>query len=365
MAGFSYNALPGRIVFGAGASRTRLADELDGLGLRRALLLATAQEADLARELAAPLGTRVAATWAQARPHVPAGTVVEACTTAAAADVDGVLSIGGGSTTGLAKAVALRTGLPVVAVPTTYAGSEVTPVWGITESGRKTTGRDLRVLPRVVVYDPELTTTLPVGLTVSSAGNALAHCVEAFYAAGANPVTDLAAAEGIRAVREGLPAVVAAPTDVDARARLLYAAYLAGAAFAVAGAGLHHRICHVLGGAFDLPHAEMHTVLLPHVAAFNEQVAGTRLDRAATALDAPTVSSGLHALLEGVGAPRSLRALGLAPGDIPTAVALVMDKDLRDNPRPVSAGDVESILLAALDGETVPAGASAMTGGSW
>jgi len=361
---FSYDALPGRIVFGAGASRSRLAGELAGLGAQRVLLVVAVAERALAAELTGSLGDVVAATYDGVRPHVPVETVDAARAVAARARADAVLAIGGGSTTGLAKAVALRTGLPVVAVPTTYAGSEVTPVWGMTESARKTTGRSMAVLPRVVIYDPELTTTLPVGLTVSSAGNALAHCVEALYGPGANPVTDLMAVEGIRAVADGLPAVVASPTDVVARERLLYAAYLAGSAFAVAGSGLHHKICHALGGAYDLPHAELHTVVLPHVAAFNETAPAARLGRAARALDAPTVSAGLARLLGGVHAPRSLRDLGLDPRELPAAVALVMAKDLGDNPRPVHAEDVEAILRGAIEG-TAPAAAPglALAGG--
>ena len=217
----------------------------------------------MARELAGTLGGRLAGVFTGVRPHVPAAVAQAARQEAAAAGADALLSIGGGSATGTAKAVALATGLPVIAVPTTYAGSEVTPVWGITEGARKTTGTDLRVLPRLVIYDPELTLGLPPGLSAASGLNAMAHCVEAFWAPRRNPVSSLAAGEGIRALAGALPLVGTAPADLGVRSSLLYGAYLAGSAFAVAGSGLHHKICHVLGGRYDLPHAQMHAIVLP------------------------------------------------------------------------------------------------------
>jgi alcohol dehydrogenase class IV len=265
-------------------------------------------------------------------------------------DADAVLSIGGGSTTGTAKAVALHTALPIIAVPTTYAGSEVTPIWGATAGGVKTTGRDLAVLPRTVLYDPELTFSLPASITVSSALNALAHCIEALYARGANPITSLIAVEGIRALAAGLPPVVADPHDRSARSDLLYGAYLAGSAFAAAGSGLHHTICHVLGGAFDLPHAQTHAVVLPHVAAFNE-AAVPDMARAARALGSDSVAGGLALLVSATGAPTSLHALGMPADGVDQVVSTVMAKDLSANPRPVTEFDVRNILAAALTGQ--------------
>jgi len=250
---FSYDALPGRIVFGRGAARQRLAGEVDRLGSSRLLLIATASEEAKARELLTPVADRIVATFAGVRPHVPVAVAEAARAMAAEVGADALLSVGGGSTTGTAKAVALTTGLPIVAVPTTYAGSEVTPVWGLTEGERKRTGTDPVVLPRAVVYDPELTVSLPAGLSAASGLNAMAHCVEAFWAPRRNPISSLAAEEGLRALATGLPAVVIDGADLDARSDLLYGAYLAGSAFAVAGSGLHHKICHVLGGAYDLP----------------------------------------------------------------------------------------------------------------
>ncbi|HEX4252303.1 MAG TPA: maleylacetate reductase, partial [Pseudonocardia sp.] len=321
---FHYDALPGRVVFGAGVARRELLAEADRLNADRVLLVATESEEPLARELAAPLGDRVVAVFTSVRPHVPIQVAEAARALAASVRADAVLSVGGGSTTGTAKAIALTTGLPIIAVPTTYAGSEVTPVWGLTErsasgtsigtersaSGtsigteqtRKTTGVDHRVLPRTVVYDPELTVTLPADLSAASGLNALAHCVEAFWAPRRNPISSLAAEEGIRALAAGLPAVHADPTDLAARSDLLYGAYLAGSAFAVAGSGLHHKICHALGGAFNLPHAQTHAIVLPEVLAFNAPAAPDATLRIGRALGAGADPvAALRALSAGLG----------------------------------------------------------------
>jgi len=344
---FAFDALPGRVVFGAGASRTRLAEEVARLGARRLLLVATEQERPLAEELAAPLGDGIVETFTGVRPHVPVEVARAAARSAAA---DGVLSVGGGSTTGTAKAVALDTGLPIVAVPTTYAGSEMTPVWGMTEAQRKTTGTDRRVLPRVVVYDPELTLSLPPHVAGPSAMNALAHCVEALYARGANPITSLIAEEGVRALAGGVEDAVERPGDLEARAEVLYGAYLAGAAFAVAGAGLHHKVCHVLGGAYDLPHAELHTVVLPHAIACNAPALPEVMARVARALGAEDAAGGAFDLAERIGAPTALRALGMREEQLDEAVALVLEAVPPDNPRPLGEAEVRTLLADALHG---------------
>lgn len=350
---FVYEALPGRVVFGPGSARRELADAVAALAVERLLLVAAAPEAALAEELAAPLGERVVARFDGVRPHVPVEVAAAAVAAAREADADAVLSIGGGSTTGTAKAVALATGLPIVAVPTTYAGSEMTPVWGSTEGGVKTTGRDLKVLPRLVVYDPELTFSLPAGITAASGMNALAHCVEALYAPGRNPVTSLIALEAIEALGHSLPGAVATPDDPRARGGALYGAWLAGSAFAVAGSGLHHKICHKLGGAFDLPHAETHSVVLPHVVAFQQPAAAELMDRVAAALGAaPGGAAGaLYDLAAGLGVPPSLAAIGMPPDGIERVVEPILAAAPADNPRPLDADDVRAILAAAYAGE--------------
>ena len=293
---FTYDALPGRVVFGAGTARARLAGEVSRLGTSRLLLITTPRAEPLARELATPLGGQLAGVFTGVREHVPAEAAGAARQQAAVTGADALLSIGGGSATGTAKAVALTTGLPVIAVPTTYAGSEVTPVWGLTEGERKTTGSDPRVLPRVVIYDPELTVSLPAGLTAASGLNALAHCAEAFWAPGRNPVTALAAAEGLRVLALALPLAVKDGADLDARGDLLYGAYLAGAAFGVTGAGLHHKLCHLLGGRYGLPHAQTHAIVLPYVLAMNLPGAPDAADRISQALDSADPAATVQAL---------------------------------------------------------------------
>ena len=359
---FSYDALPGRVVFGPGTARAKLADEVSRLGASRLLLITTPRAEPLARELAAPLDGRVAGMFTGVREHVPAEAAAAARHQAAATDADAVLSIGGGSATGTAKAVALTTGLPVIAVPTTYAGSEVTPVWGLTEGERKTTGTDSRVLPRVVLYDPELTQSMPAGLTAASGLNALAHCVEAFWAPGRNPVTALAAEEGIRMLAQALPLAVKDGADPDARSDLLYGAYLAGTAFAAAGSGLHHKICHLLGGRYGLPHAQTHAIVLPYVLAVNLPGAPDAAARIGRALDTATLDAGdpaaaVQALATRLGLPVGLRDIGLREDQIDEAVRLIEPAVPADNPVPVGAAELRALLHAAWAG--APAGSAA------
>lgn len=347
---FTYDVLPGRVVFGAGIAQTAPAAEIERLGARRVLVVAAQSEEALARRLAEPFADRVAAVFTSVRPHVPVAVAKDARALASVVSADALLSVGGGSTTGTAKAVALTSGLPIVAVPTTYAGSEVTPVWGLTEQARKTTGTDPRVLPRAVVYDPELTLTLPADLSAASGLNAMAHCVEAFWAPGRNPISSLAAEEGIRALAAGLPAVVDDPGDIAARSDLLYGAYLAGSAFAVAGSGLHHKICHALGGAYDLPHAATHAIVLPHVLAFNAPAAPDATQRIGRALGSDDPVSALHALAARVGIPRGLRELGMRKEQVDEAADKVADAVPADNPRPVNRAALAGIIHAAWAG---------------
>jgi maleylacetate reductase len=347
---FIYAALPGRVVFGSGTSSRVLADELDRLGATDILLISTEAEGELARELTRPLKARVAGHFTGVRPHVPVEVAEAARNASADAGAQALISIGGGSTTGTAKAVALTSGLPILAVPTTYAGSEMTPVWGLTEKGEKRTGIDSRVLPRTVVYDPKLTFTLPPGLAAASGMNALAHCVEAFWAPGRNPITSLLAEEGISSMARGLLAMMNDVSDPMARADALYGAYLAGASFAVAGSGLHHKICHALGGAFDLPHAETHAVVLPYVLAFNERVIGSAVGRMAQAFGTADPLDGLVALGHRLGLPHSLEAIGMPKDGLDRAASLVAANFPLVNPRPVSAADVRMLLQMAWDG---------------
>jgi maleylacetate reductase len=345
MKAFVYDALPGRIVFGTG-SLARLSEEVDRLGTTRILLAADPTTEAVAREAERGLGHRVVGTFTDIQLHVPEAAAEQAVAAAREAGADAVVTIGGGSTTGFGKAIALQTGIPLIAVPTTYAGSEMTPIYGITSDGLKRTSRDLLVLPRTVIYDPVLTITLPASVTASSGMNAMAHSVEALYAREANPITSLVAEEGIRALARGIPASVRRPSDIDARSDALYGAYLAGAALAVVGMALHHRICHVLGGTFGLAHAEANAVILPHVVRFNEPAAPEAMSRVARALGSEDAASALFEFAEGIGSPRTLAELGLHEEDLAAAARLTVETPYW-NPRPATEQDVLGILAAA------------------
>lgn len=345
---FVHQTLAQRVVFGAGRARTALPEEVERLGGTRVLLVATDRGSGPAADLAERLP--VVHVFRDVRPHVPVEVAEAARAAAADSGADLVLSIGGGSTTGTAKAVALTTGLPVLAVPTTYAGSEATPMWGMTEGRRKTTGTDERVLPRTVVYDPELTVSLPVALGVASGLNAMAHCVDSLWAPRANPILSAMAGEGIRALALALRGIVRDGTDLEARAGCLYAAYLSAATFAGAGSGLHHKICHVLGGTLDLPHAQTHAVVLPHVLALNAPSAPGAAARVAAALGEPDAVAALLHLYDDLGAPRALRDLGMAEEGIDEVVDQVVAAAPADNPTPASAAAVRALLRRAWSG---------------
>ena len=347
MRSFTFDALPGRVVFGVG-SLAGLPDEVARLGTR-VLVVADPTTKELADEAALLLGSRFAGMFTDVQLHVPVEAVAEARQAATSAGADCLVTIGGGTTTGFGKAVVLEARIPLIAVPTTYAGSEMTPIYGITSNGMKRTGRDLRVLPKTVIYDPALTTSVPPEVTGPSGMNALAHCVEALYGKEANPITSLMAEEAIRALVSGIPASVRAPEDIEARTEALYGAYLAGAALAVVGMALHHRICHVLGGTFGLAHGEVNAVILPHVARFNQTAAPEALDRVARAMGAEDAACALFDLADSIGAPTSLAALGMRKENLEEAARLAADPPPW-NPRPVSQRDVLRILEDAFEG---------------
>ncbi|HEY7277514.1 MAG TPA: maleylacetate reductase [Trebonia sp.] len=350
---FVHDTLPQRVAFGSGAAATNLSGEIGGLGATRVMLIAAAAEMHLADTVAKDIP--VAVRHDDVVMHVPVEVAERAREAAARHDVDVLVSVGGGSTTGLAKAVAMTTGLPIIAVPTTYAGSEATPVWGLTEGAKKTTGIDQRVLPKVIIYDAALTMSLPVEMSVASGLNALAHCVDSLWAPNADPINAAFAAEGIRSLAEGLPKVVADPMDLDGREHALYAAYLSATAFASAGSGLHHKICHVLGGKYNLPHAQTHATVLPYVLAFNGPAAPEAERRIATAFGAGTPSTGsaldgLVALKQELNAPHALADYGFREDSIDEAAEAILPSVPPSNPRPVTAADLRTLLRAAWSG---------------
>jgi len=346
---FVHDTLPQRVCFESGQAGATLRREIGELGAERVMVISSGSQNELAGEITADLP--VALRYDDVVMHVPIEIAERARAAAAKAEADAVVCIGGGSTTGLAKAIALTSGLPIIAVPSTYAGSEVTAVWGLTEGARKTTGFDLRVLPKVIVYDATLTTSLPVDTSVASGLNALAHCVDALWAPKADPINAVMAAEGIRSLNEGLPQVVADPTGLPGRELALYAAYLSAAAFASAGSGLHHKICHVLGGAYNLPHAQTHAVVLPYVVALNAPQAPDAERRIAGAFGSQHALDGLQDLRRTLNAPRALRDYGFQEADIPAAAELILPAVPPSNPHAVTDEDLRALLHAAWAGE--------------
>lgn len=349
MDAFVYEAQPARVVFGAGTLAT-LPAELARMGVQRALVLTTPQQRGAGERLMALLGARAAALFDGAVMHTPVGVTATAQAVLNEHRCDGLVALGGGSTIGLAKALALRSGLPQLVVPTTYAGSEVTPILGETEGGVKKTQRSPKILPQVVVYDVEQTLTLPPAASASSGLNAIAHAAEALYAKDRNPIIALMAQEGIAALVRSLPRIVAAPQDIAARSDAQYGAWLCGTCLGAVGMALHHKLCHVLGGSFDLPHAETHAIVLPYALAYNAPAAPAAMTALAKALgadDAPWLH--LHALLRSLALPTSLAQIGLPADGVERALALAL-RDPYWNPRPLEAGPLRRLLTLAQSG---------------
>jgi maleylacetate reductase len=346
---FVHDTLPQRVRFASGDAAAQLAAEIERLGAKRLMVIAGESATSQARQVANALPVTV---WHhEVAMHVPGEVARRARQIARSQKVDAVVSVGGGSTTGLAKAVALETGLPIVAVPTTYAGSEATDVWGLTENNRKQTGTDPRVLPRTVIYDAALTLSLPLDMSMASGLNALAHCVDSMWAPRADPINAALAVEGIRALSAGLPLVKADPAGLAGREQVQYGAYLSAVSFASAGSGLHHKICHVLGGMFDLPHAQTHAVVLPHVLAANSPYAPEAEHRIAAAFGAATADAGLRALRQRLDAPVALRDLGMNEDGIEPAAQSVFAQAPPDNPARLDTDKLTTLLRAAWEGD--------------
>lgn len=344
MKAFTYTSLPSRVVFGAG-SVARLAQEVDKLGAKRALVLSTPGRSADVKRLAAALGGRFAGLFDQAVRHVPIEVAEDARSAAKQANADCCVVVGGGSTIGLGKAIALTTGMPVLAVPTTYSGSEMTWVQGFTEGGRKRTQFDPKMLPKTVIYDPELTLGLPAATSAASGMNAIAHCVEALYAKETNPIVSLMAEEGIRALAASLPLIVRNPKDLEARSEALYGAWLAGVALNT-GIALHHKLCHTLGGTWNLPHAETHAIILPHAVRYNRDAAPEAMARIARALGATDAAGGLYDLEVKLGLQMKLSDLGVPEGDLERAAKIAMEAPY-PNPAPVTHEGVLALLRNA------------------
>ena len=348
MKGFVYSSQPSRVVFRAGALDD-LGAEVERLGTQRALVLCTPGQLLSAQDVARRLGARAVGVYDKAVMHVPIEAAQAAREVASSLGADCCVAIGGGSTIGLGKAIALTSGLPILAIPTTFAGSEMTPIQGFTENGVKKTVRDPRMLPRTVLYDPNLLLSLPAEIAGPSGMNAIAHCVEALYAQQANPITSLMAEEGIRALAQNLLLVVREPDNLDARGEALYGAWLAGTCLAAVGMALHHKLCHTLGGSFNLPHAQTHAIVLPHATRYNQDAAPQAMLRIARALGTRDAAAGLYDLAQQLGAPVALRDIGMPASGLDRAADLAVT-DPYWNPRPIERSGIRQLLQNAWEG---------------
>ncbi|KAH7171411.1 hypothetical protein EDB81DRAFT_778406 [Dactylonectria macrodidyma] len=351
MNAFENNSNPARVVFGTGTIQ-KLPQELARLGASRPLLLSTPHQVAQAEHVSTILQGKVSGLFSEARMHTPTDVTQRACGLAASTEADAVVSIGGGSTIGLGKAISIRTGLPHIAIPTTYAGSEVTPILGETADGRKETRSDPKILPAVVIYDVDLTLTLPVGLTATSGVNAIAHAVEALYAQNGNPIISILAVEGVKALASALPELVNDPASKSARSSALYGAWLCGTCLGNVGMSLHHKLCHTLGGSFDLPHAETHTIVLPHALSYNAPSVPDAMKKLAEALpesDGDAIK-GLNVLLAKIRVERSLKALGMKESDIDKAADIAISKPYW-NPREIERTAIREVIRRAWAGE--------------
>jgi alcohol dehydrogenase class IV len=345
---FTYQGAPARVVFGSG-TLAKVTEEAERLNIKRALVLSTPEQKSDADRVAGLLRDSARAVFARARMHTPTDITAEAMSIVTHERIDGTIAIGGGSTTGLGKAIAYRTDLPQIVIPTTYAGSEMTNLLGETAGGEKKTFRDAKIRPETVIYDVDLTLGLPVGLSINSALNAMAHAVEGLYARDGNPVLSLMSEEGIRALGAALPGIAKNPRDAGARSDALYGAWLCGIVLGSSSVAIHHKLCHVLGGTFDLPHAETHAVILPHAIAYNAPAVPDAIGRVARALGVASAAPGLFDMAKAAGAPIALRDLGMPATGLDRAADLAV-ADPYWNPRPIDRAAIRALLDDAWHG---------------
>ncbi|RFB75618.1 maleylacetate reductase [Methylovirgula sp. 4M-Z18] len=344
---FAFAGLPARVIFGSG-TLAQTGAEIARLGHKRALVLSTPNQKAEAEALALRLEGLAGGIFAEATMHTPLEVTERALAAFKASGADCVVALGGGSTIGLGKAIATRTGADQVVIPTTYAGSEMTDILGETAHGEKVTRRDPSILPETVIYDVDLTLTLPAKLAVTSGLNAIAHAAEALYARDRNPIITLLASEAIRALANALPAIVRDGGDRTARGTALYGAWLCGASLGGASMALHHKLCHTLGGSFDMPHAETHAILLPHTIGFNAVEVPDLLQPVTSALGG-TPGAALFDFAASLGAPTRLQDFGLSESDLDRAAAIAVANPYW-NPRPFDQSAIRNLLQAAWEG---------------
>jgi maleylacetate reductase len=345
---FAVDLQPAHVRFASGA-RNLLAEECERLGIGRAVLVCTPPGAARYRDVGDVLATRRVATFAEAEPHSPE-PVVERCRALwRASGADGVVTVGGGSTIALGKILAAEEGAKFICLPTTYSGSEMTDIFGRKIGNEKRTARNVKCRPHTVIYDPELTLGLPRHATVTTGMNSVAHAVEALYPQTPNPVAFVLAREALCAHREGLPDAVAHPTDVAARSRALYAGFLGGLLIGMTGIALHHRLCHVLGGLFDLPHGETNSVVLAHVVAYNAPAAPDAARVISEVFGDADPAHAIDAFARRIGAPTSLREIGMPEEGIETAVREALGRP-GWNPRLLEETGLRQLVRAAWEG---------------
>lgn len=337
-----------KVRFGAG-SRAEVANEIRELGCKKAMVLSTPQQSEDAMQMAEVIGDLAGGVYTKAAMHTPVLITKDAVQHVKDIKADCIVSLGGGSTTGLGKAIAYRTDLPQIVIPTTYAGSEATPILGQTENDVKTTVSDPSILPEVIIYDAELVKTLPVSMTVTSALNAMAHAAEALYSQTRNPISTMLAMEGLKAFKNALPKVLENPGDLDVRGETLYGAWLCGTVLGQVGMALHHKLCHTLGGTFNLPHAETHAIVLPHAIAFNARAVPDQLQPICDIYGGDNAGQALYNFAKSLDAPMALKDLGVSETDLDRATELATTNPYW-NPQPVEANAIRALLQAAWAG---------------
>jgi maleylacetate reductase len=370
---FQFTSYPQDVIFAPGAL-TRLDQAVERFGWRRIMLCTnhTLSASGRAAALADVLGGRLAAVYDRVKPHVQDFQVAEALQLAVENEVDALIGMGGGSPIGMAKALAprlaeQRSGLSapaVIAIPTTYSGSEMTPVYGITHAGetppRKVTASDPQSAPRLVVYDPQLILDLPPEMTASTGINALAHCFEALYSIKRNPLSSAAATAGVSHISANLLRCYQHPDDLQARSAMLTGSHLAGLSLASVAMGLHHGLCHVLGGTANVPHGIANSIILPHAIRFNADTTAAQLLPAAQAMGISTnghppveavqvAARQIYELARGMNLPQRLRDAGVQQDDLPRIARLAFQNHtVQNNPKPItSASQIEELLKEA------------------
>lgn len=348
---FRYESHANRVIFGEGKLQEATKKELEKLEVKRAIVLATQNQKELAHKVGEIIEKYCSYVYTEAVQHVPVETVNNAYHFVKKYDIDCLVTVGGGSSIGLGKALALRTSLPILAIPTTYAGSEMTPVWGLTEDNLKKTGKDIIVKPKTVIYDPNLTIAMTKRLTVTSGMNAIAHCAEGLYAESANPIVCLFAEEGVRALNDSLPKIIKTPENMEARTNAQYGAMMGGMVLGSVGMALHHKLCHTLGGTYKLPHAETHAIILPYALQYNAEHALKAMQALARALNTTEseVPAVIFDLAKSLGSKMSLKELGLSESDLDEA-AEIATKNPYYNPCPVTKEGIRKLLQCAYEG---------------